>query len=96
MQPHPVAAVEIDTGGGTWIAAGMSTSMASQSVQELRRLPIGSETRCWLDPRKPGKFTLLRGVPLAGVVGMTMLLVVTVVLTLIAILLGRGFERPRS
>jgi hypothetical protein len=96
MQPHPVAAVEIDIGGEMRIAAGMSTSMATQSVQELQLLPIGSETRCWLDPRDPSRFTLLRGVPLAGGVGMAMLLVVTVVLSLITILLGRGLERPSS
>lgn len=96
MQPHPVAAVEIDTGGEMRIAAGMSTSMATQSVQELQLLPIGSETRCWLDPRDPTRFTLLRGVPLAGGVGMAILLIVTMVLSLIAIRLGRGLERPSS
>lgn len=94
LQLHPTAAVEIDTGDEMRIAAGMSTGGGTRSLQELRMLPIGLETKCWIDPGDPSRFTLVRGLPIAGGVGLTMLLVVMVVLGLIATRLGRNLDPP--
>lgn len=96
MQLHPVVAVAIDTGRELRYAAGMATGGVTRSVQELRHLPVGLETRCWIDPRDPSRFTVVRGMPMAAGAGLTMLLVVTVVLGLIATRLGRTLERAHK
>lgn len=90
LQAHPIAAVAIDVGDEVLVAAGFSTGMGTRSVEAFRMLPTDGDATCWLDPRIPTRFSLVRRPSLGGVVGLAMLLLLTVVLSLIATRLGRG------
>ncbi|HUE84535.1 MAG TPA: hypothetical protein VMO26_00505 [Vicinamibacterales bacterium] len=94
VQPHPLVAVAIVTGGERLVTAGWSTSNASHLVHELRATQIGSMTRCWIDPDDPRRFTVLRTPSLGGLVGLALLLAVAVPLFLIAWRFGRGRGEP--
>lgn len=89
LQAHPLAAVSIDTRRERLVTAGWSTGAATHSVQEFRAVPIGSTVPCWIDPEDPRRFTLIRTPPVAGAVGLAMLVGLTSVLGLIANRLGR-------
>jgi hypothetical protein len=94
MQPHPLAAVAIDTGEERLVTAGWASGGATRSVHELRAFPIGSTASCWLDPADPRRFTLIRTPSLGGVIGVSLLLVTALALALVAAKLGRGSEAP--
>ncbi len=90
LQAHPVAAVAIDAGDDVLVAAGFSTGIGARSVEAFRLLPIDGDVTCWLDPRIPTRLSLVRQPSLGGIASLVVLLLLTLVLSLIAIRLGRG------
>lgn len=92
LQGHPIAAVAIESGGERRYAVGWSAGAATRPVHELRHFAIGSTVPCWVDPDRPGRFTLVRGTSLAGVLMLGMVLGLTVVLFLLASRVGRVLD----
>ncbi len=89
IQPHPLAAVAVRTGGERRITAGWNAGLATRSVQELRAFPIGSTATCWIDPEDPDRFSLVRSPSLGALIGVGLCLAIALPLGFVATRLGR-------
>jgi hypothetical protein len=88
----PIVAVRIESDATPRIATGFNTDF-NRSPSDLRGLVLGATVPCWVDPQRPGRFTLFRRPATGTVLAVTVLAGLALILGMLAKLLGGSGAR---